>query len=109
MTQAYRGAILLSIAGCLLLLAVVAYLMGDLQSNMSRQRELLRDRKLERDSRAMAAQFRDELATLRAAINDSRRRLDDLSRRVIATHNDLEELKSSRQRSTSLEPWERDQ
>ena len=75
MTQAYRGPIVLSTAGGLLAVAVVAYLLGDLQSNMW-QKEVLFSRAV-RDSRASAIELREELANQRASIDDSRCRLDD--------------------------------
>ena len=109
MSQAHRGSIVLTTAGGLLVIAVAAYLMGDFQSNMRRQEEVLFEREMRRNSRASAIELRRELANQRAAIDEARRRIDDLTGRLAATHDDLEALKHSRQGSTSLEQAERDQ
>lgn len=107
MTRAYRGPVALSTAGALLAVAVVAYLLGDLQSNMRRQEEALFDRETRRDSRASAIEIREELASQRAAINQWRRRLDDLTKRVDATNQNLEELKRAGTRAPTLGQPER--
>jgi hypothetical protein len=100
----------LTIAAGLLAIAVVAYLMGDLQSNIRQQEAVLFDQEILRDSRAVTIEIRKELAHQRAAINDSRSRIDELTRRLAAMHDELEKLKRSGLRATSLhqtegDPW----
>ena len=96
----------LTIAAGLLAIAVVAYLMGDLQSNIRQQEAVLFDQEILRDSRAVTIEIRKELAHQRAAINDSRSRIDELTRRLAALHDELDKLKRSNLRATSLDQTE---
>lgn len=104
MSQAYRGPMLLTVAGLLLVFAVAAYLIGDLQSNARRHESVLLEQELLRDSRAWSIEVHAELEHQRAAITETRRRLDDLTRRLATVHADLEKLKNSRIRSAPLDP-----
>jgi uncharacterized coiled-coil protein SlyX len=95
MTQANRGPITLTTAAILLALAVAAYLLGDMQSNVRRREEAQFGRELQRDARASLREIHEELTSQRTAIYDSRRRLDELTKRLRATQDDLQELKRS--------------
>ncbi len=66
-----------------------------------RQEAALLDQEILRDYRAWSTEIHSELAHQRAAITDSRRRLDEMTRRLAAMHEELEKLKSSRLRTTT--------
>ena len=98
MTRPYRGQMVLTLAGVLLLCAVVAYLIGDLESNARRQEAALVDQEILRDYRIWSTEIHTQLDRQRATITETRRRLDELIRRFEAMHDELEKLKGSRVR-----------
>ena len=102
MTKAYRGPMVLTIAGFLLIFAIGAYLIGDLESNSRRQEMFRLDQEMLRDYRVWSLEIHAELQHQRAATADTRRRLDDLNRRLATMHEELESLKSNRARPTPL-------
>jgi hypothetical protein len=100
----------LTLAGILLVCAVAAYLIGDLESNARRQEAALLDQELLRDHRLWSIEFRGQLDHQRATILETRRRLDDLTRRLGAMHDEVEKLNGSRPhqaplRSSENERW----
>jgi hypothetical protein len=106
MTQPYRGPLVLTLAGILLFCAVVAYLIGDLESNARRQEASLIDQELLRDHRVWSTAIHVQLDHQRATITETRRRLDDLTRRLGAMHDELETLKGTRTRQAPLDSSE---
>jgi hypothetical protein len=85
----------LTLAGILLVCAVVAYLIGDLEANARRQEAALIDQELLRDYRFWSTEIHAQLDHQRATIFETRRRLDDLTRRLGAMHDELEKWKGS--------------
>jgi flagellar biosynthesis chaperone FliJ len=102
MTQPYRGPLVLTLAGILLFCAVVAYLIGDLESNARRQEAALVDQELLRDYRRWSTEFHAQLDHQRAAISETRKRLDELTRRLGTMNDELAKLKGVRVRQTPL-------
>jgi hypothetical protein len=102
MTQAYRGPIALTLAGILLVCAVVSCLIGDLESNARRHEAAQLDQEIRRDYRAWSLDIHVQIEQQRASIADTRRRLDDLTRRLGVMHEELEKLKGSQLRQTPL-------
>jgi hypothetical protein len=100
MTQPIRGPMALTLAGILLVCAVVAYLIGDLESNARRQEAALLDQELLHDYRVWSTEIHAQLDHQRATIFETRRRLDDLTRRLGAMNDELEKLKGSGIRQT---------
>ena len=108
MTRPYRGPMAPTLAGIMLFCAVVAYLIGDLESNARRQEAALVNQELLRDYRIWSTEFHAQLDHQRATITDTRRRLDEMTRRLGAFHDELEKLKGSRIRQTPVRSSELD-
>ena len=108
MTQPYRGPIVLTLAGIMLFCAVVAYLLGDLESNARRQEAALVDQELLRDYRLWSIEIHAQLDHQRATITETRsaaRRTDPAIGDDARTTRDVEGLSDPQ---TRLHPSESD-